>query len=218
VLFSGEEVIRLRHGRLGRATSALALLTVLTAASPAAVGVYRNNEYGFSVRLPSDKVICRAIPPQHEHGVNILLEGDARSCQEPVPPVARIGAVGSYNASFIKDSETWADVACHDNPDSPGKVGPAPPDLRVKGLDTAGCRIDVTEGKFKGWIIIGLHALAGRYPNPDNRPELRTPSIMYDFTLMTRPERFEADLAYFRAILKTVRIFQSDTEREPSAR
>jgi hypothetical protein len=178
---------------------ALGLIAALGATS-AHAETYRNREFGFAVDIPSGFVTCRASPEQHDTHITILLAGSVDDCG-PDSEVPFMMAAANYNAAFYVNVEAVADEYCAREV---GRRVAAPPGLVIKGTRTTSCRVDLDDGG----IVVRVFAQGGRWRDPGNSPELRLPAIVYRLVLQTRPERFDADLARFRALLKTYRLFK----------
>jgi hypothetical protein len=108
--------------------------------------------------------------------------------------------IGTYNAGFDPDLSAMVDRLCAP---SEGTVVAPPAGLTIKGLKTATCRVDQQDG----WVLVYVVAQGGKWPPPNADGP---PWINYELTLQTRPERFDADLARFRAVLRTFRLFKPE--------
>jgi hypothetical protein len=78
-----------------------------------------------------------------------------------------------------------------------------PEDLRIHGLASESARVKLPNDKVEILVV----TQAGR-PAPDF--DATVPSINYSICLLTSEEHLEADLRFFRAILKTIRISPAD--------
>jgi hypothetical protein len=74
-----------------------------------------------------------------------------------------------------------------------------PEDLKVKGLASESARVKLPNGRVELLVV----TQAGR-PTPDF--DASAPSINYSICLLTSEEHLDADLRFFRTILKTIRI------------
>jgi hypothetical protein len=183
-------------------TIAVAIATVLSA--PANAETYRNPEFGFSVEV-GGRLTCRAAPFTHDHGIDLYLdglhlEGGPGDCDLYDRPF--IGIIGNYNVLFAPSAAAQARTLCG----YAGRPTKAPPGLQIDGHSSSSCRVD----RRDGWIEIDV--VAQDWQQPGKHTEL----INYEVMLHTTPQRFDQDLALFRAVLKTIRIFKPDMPGVPS--
>ena len=94
-----------------------------------------------------------------------------------------------------------------------GRPTKAPPGLQIDEHPSSSCRADTHDG----WIEINVVAQDWQWPGKHIEPDDETAYINYEVMLHTTPQRLEHDLAQFRAVLKTIRIFKPDVPGVPSA-
>jgi hypothetical protein len=113
------------------------------------VHLYKNAEYGFSVRIPLGRPTCRAEPNTHDTGIMVFLDRGPSDCvnQNQRPFVA---VNGTYNATDAPNSLEALSTVC-----GSAKPQPTDPDLfgDLKKGWPAMCRIQ-KEGGFVEYILI----------------------------------------------------------------
>jgi hypothetical protein len=163
---------------------------------------YRNEDFGFSVRVPPRRPTCTAAPYQNDHGITVYLDHGVNQCTgHERRPHIHFGA--NYDAIEAKTPREWiAQISCDDALD---KVGTPPASLRFAAKDLVFCTI-----RRKGWIDIEL---AGASPWVAKKWGA-WPFIIYSASLHTTPARLKRDLATFRVVLRSVRLFKPDGDMQ----
>lgn len=168
--------------------------------------VYRNEDYGIYLHVPSGAWLCPTEGNGSDHGPALLLGSeDASVCRSHSRQKRWIMIFGSGNAAEeTKTLHSFLKYLCTRLPEEwnePGEVSciPAPADLSVNGLPSDAARIDHTNGTIE--IIVVTQA--GK-PDPDF--DASVPSFNYSFSLYTDVSHLNADLAVFRAVLKAVKL------------
>lgn len=171
---------------------------------------YRNRDAGFSVEIPRNSPTCRVEPFRDEDGnilywrrddgLDIYLDDGPEGCNGLLkrPFVA---VFGTPNAMFDESNAQQLDRYCN-WPDGPFERRAPPAGLRLRGIASGACRIDRSDGVIEIIVV----AQGGAWPKPHTSPEWKLPMFNYTVSLYTTQQRFDADLARFRAILATVRI------------
>jgi len=162
---------------------------------------YRNEEFGFSVQVPKRHPTCTGEAYQHDDGILIFLDRGAEGCVG-IPSRPHINVDANYNAVEAPDVRAWLDgMGC--DPKN-GKVGAAPAGLTIGRHPAVACRVDRPDG----WIDIKL-AGASRWVD---RKWDDWPYIIYSASLHTTPARLKHDLATFRQVLGSSRLFRPDND------
>ena len=198
------------------AAGMLLLLGTLAAAAPATARSYRNAEYGYAVELPRGLPLCIPDPAtEHVHGITIWLDDGPAGCHgDETRPYISVSA--DHNATEYLDAESVSRWSCDPSVEE-GTPRPTPGGLTIKGAHSVACAVDITKDWDDGAIVVIVAALGGKVRDtPGWDP--RAPAVVYWIGLHTRPERFDADLARFRAVLKTVRLFEPGSERSATRR
>jgi hypothetical protein len=164
---------------------------------------YRNKEFGFSVRMPPGKPTCTGEPYEHNSGVVVYLDHGANRCtgfkRRPY-----VNFNGSYDGVEAGGTRGWlAKISCKADP---GKIGPPPAGLSFPAKDLAGCTVK----RPNGWIDVEL---AGASPWVAKDWKGR-PFIIYSAKLHTTPARLKRDIATFRVVLRSVRLFKPDGDMQ----
>jgi hypothetical protein len=177
-------------------------LTCLT--FPVHAKMYRNAEYGFSVRF-SGQPTCVGEPYEHSHGIDIFLDGGPAVCghldERPFISVnASYSDAGEFTPSHVPSAREEAEWYCGE-----GGVVKPPEFLRIDGHKSGSCRVDKD-----GWINIIVIAQAWRdLGGPSNRDD-EADWISYSAELQTTADHLDHDLVQFRAVLKSIRIFRPE--------
>jgi len=179
--------------------SLVILCSVASAASR--TSVYRNDDFGIFLRIPSGAWLCPAGGNGVDHGPALLLGSkDARVCrsysQKRWISIFGFGNVSETLHTFLKSQCAYE---LRDS-NEPGAVCiPAPADLNVNGLPSEAARINHSNGTIE--IIVVTQA--GK-PDPDF--DASVPSFNYDMRLYTDASHLDEDLAVLRAVLKAVKL------------
>lgn len=162
--------------------------------------IYRNQEYGIVLPVPSGALLC-AVPADAngaEHGAQLLLgTKDATLCRK-WSGKRYMDIFASYNVS--DDTKFLHDLLEYSCQSEVKKAcSPAPTGLHIPGMKTEAGRLDRPDGSIE--IIVVTQA--GK-PDPDGDPSV--PSTNYAFNLNTDAQHLDEDLKIFRAMLNTVKI------------
>lgn len=177
-------------------------LSVLISASATSPGIYRNEEFGITLPVPSGVLLCPTPENEHDHGPVLLLGGtDRKNCGDSTAHRS-IDVFASFNAmedtktlgKFLKDQCTGV---------FKGKCFPAPHQFGIQGMKSLAARVN----HANGWIDIVVVTQAGK-PNPDF--DASVPSVNYDLSLHTTPKHLKDDSRIFRSVLETIRLAPSD--------
>ena len=176
----------------------------LLVAASVAPKVYRNEEFGITLPVPRDVVLCVNPPTEHDDGALLLLgTTDANRCQEP-------------NHDHERSIDVFASYPTDDTsklPDLLGLMCDAPCEQPPGVWQIAGLRTEAGETTYPdGSIDILVVTQAGK-PNPAFDPT--APSINYTLTLHTGTKNLAEDLQVFRAVLQTIRLVPSQEEFSP---
>jgi uncharacterized protein YecT (DUF1311 family) len=146
---------------------------------------YSNEEFGLKVELPPGASTCRALPPEHDHGINVYLDGAGDGCDR-LEQRPHMGVGGEYNAA--EDPSPRAVIAdlCSSNG---VKEVTAPTGLALPGRRTAVCRGDSPD---TAWVDVWVATQAGQSGGAE---------VNYTANLHTIVSRFDKDLAVFREFL-----------------
>lgn len=167
-------------------------------AAPSQTAVYRNGDYGISLNIPKEVLLCPVTEDQASHGASFLVgTDDVKLCKQSNDK-RWISVFAGYNAADVsKTLRSFLTWQCEN--EAKGPCGPAPADLRIHGVLTQAARIDHRNAAIQIIVV----AQAGK-PDPDFDPTV--PSINYEFSLHTDTGHLAADLGAFRRLLNTVRI------------
>lgn len=175
------------------------LILCLTAGAASHPPIYRNQEFGITLPVPPDALLC--VPPADAHGIDhgpqmLLGTEDATLCRKSSGK-RYMDVFGSYNVAdatkllhdlleFLCQSE--ANKACTD----------APAGLHIPGMKTDAGRLDRPDGSVRVIVV----TQTGK-PDPDF--DACVPSIDYVLTLNTDKSHLDKDLMTFRAMLNAVK-------------
>lgn len=177
--------------RGGASVLVAALALSVADSATAALTRYTNEEFGFSVVIPTGASTCRSTPPEHDHGINAFLDSGPDGCDN-LETRPYLGAAAFYNAS--EDTSPKAALGGICTLQGATRAS-APAGLDIAGLRSAACRANSAD---KAWIDILVVTQTG--------PKGEMSAVNYDANLHTTPQRFEADLARFRSFLKGIEI------------
>ena len=160
--------------------------------------MYRNDEFGITVAIPTGVLYCVPAEYQHDHGPVFLLANSDPSACDDIDHQRYVLIFASYNAveetkklrDFLKEQCTGV---------GGGPCRPAPDGLRITGMTTKSARVNRSDG----WIDIIVVTQAGK-PDPDFNPSV--PSINYNVGLHTTGRYLKEDLRIYRALLGMVRL------------
>lgn len=128
-----------------RAWLAAAALIFLGATHRA--GTYANEEFGFKVEILPGASTCGAEPPEHDHGINMYLDGAGYGCDR-LAQRPHIGVIGDYNAAEESLREAVAVLRAAN-----GAKRVTPPEgLLFPGRRSAVCRSDSAD---TAWSTFG---------------------------------------------------------------
>jgi len=160
--------------------------------------IYRNVEFGITLRVPHGVKLCTSPSREHDHGpVMVLDPSQAKACND-----AEGGRIVEVFASFnaveaTKTLDKFLQSECADT--GKGGCGPAPADLRVGEMQSAAGSVSAPNG----WIDIFVVTQAGK---PDPAFDASVPSVNYVLRLHTDQEHREADLHTFCTVLRTIQL------------
>ena len=159
--------------------------------------IYRNEEFGITLRVPPEALLCVQPENQHDHGPYMLLgTRDTKGCND-LEHSRSIVVFASYNISDeAKRLSEFLRWLCS-NEQGRG-CDPAPPNLRLTGLPSA-----AGEATHAGWLDVIVGTKAGK-PDPTFDPSV--PSMNYSIQLHTKEKYFTEDLRVFRAVLGAIKI------------
>lgn len=176
------------------------VILCLTAGAASHPRIYRNQEFGITLPVPPDALLC--VPPRDargiDHGPQMLLgTRDATLCRK-WSGKRYMEVFAFYNAS--DDTRLLHDLLESSCQDEVKKAcSDAPAGLHIPRMKTDAGRLDHPEGSVR--IIVVTQA--GK-PDPDF--DASVPSINYTLTLNTDQSHLDEDLTPFRAMLNTVKI------------
>jgi hypothetical protein len=159
-------------------------LVSLAWAAGGSFGTYRNDQFGFSVSIPSGAATCRPGPDEPDYGIDIALDL-AGGCSSDQPSMGVYGAYGDW----LPLSAPLAEL-CVPRPGE--RSAAAPLDLALAGRPSASCRVDSDD-----------RADTALYVVTQAQTDDGMAQIEYTAALHTTPQRFDADLQRFRALLRT---------------
>lgn len=148
-------------------------------------GTYANEEFGFEVEIPPGASTCAAEPPEHDHGIDVYLDGAGDGCDR-LAQRPYVGVGGSHNAAEYESPRRALEGLCSAN--GANEVTP-PAGLGFPGRRTAVCRGDSPD---TAWVDVWVATQAGRSGAAE---------VNYTANLHTIVSRFDKDLAVFRAFL-----------------
>ena len=176
------------------------LLILLLLQSARAVGpqVYRNGEFGVTIPIPTNALLCSFPEDEHDHGPLLLLGGaDPKACDDQERS-RYIVIFASYNAvDATKRLGDYLASECTGIGRGPCRL--APRDLQIAGMRSKAGRVNRTDG----WIDIFVVTQAGK---PDPQFDATVPSVNYELMLHTSARHLDEDLHTFREVLSTVRL------------
>lgn len=181
----------------------LLVLMALLIPSNAQTKVYRNRQFGMVIPIPHGLYLFRP----HEmtgvdHGRQFFFKPTSiEDCNNG--GCDRYIEVDAYY-NTIDETAKLHDFLEHECTVFGGVECLQPPeDLKVKGLASESARIKLPNGRVEILVV----TQAGK-PAPDF--DASVPSINYSICLLTSEEHLDADLRFFRTILKTIRISPPD--------
>jgi hypothetical protein len=179
------------------AFAAVAVAALLSAAT-GTPEIYRNEEFGITLSVSKELLLCPTPNDEHDHGPVLLLgTSEVKGCSD-LQLSRYVDVFASFNK--IEDTKTLAKFLKSQCTGAfKGKCLPAPPRLGIDGMRSAAARVNHSDG----WIDILVVTQAGK---PDPLFDASIPSINYDLHLHTRPEHLEKDLHVFRSVLETIRL------------
>jgi len=184
------------------------MILCLVAEAAASTSVYRNQEYGIFLPIPSGAWLCAVPYNGANHGAEFLLGTKDESLCTKASGKRWISIFAGYNAAEASKSlHAFLNSLC-EYPSRYGNepnaaCGPAPGGLHIRGLSSEAARIDHSDGS----IEIILVAQAGK---PDRDFDASVPSINYELSLHTNASHLDEDLVVFRALLGTVTLAPGD--------
>jgi hypothetical protein len=160
--------------------------------------VYRNPEFGITLRVPDGVKLCPSRSGEHDHGPVLVLDPSNAKASNDAKERRIIEVFASFNAvEASKTLDKFLESECGDT----GKGGclPVPANLRVGEMQSAAGRVN----NPNGWIDIFVVTQAGK---PDPAFNASVPSVNYVLQLHTDKEHSEADLGTFRRVLRTIQL------------
>lgn len=178
--------------------SAAVVVAALVSAATDKPQVYRNEEFGITLSVSKELLLCPTPNDEHDHGPVLLLGTTKTNDCSDIASHRSIDVFASFNE--IEDTKTLPKFLKSECTGAfKGKCLPAPPHLDIDGMRSAAARVNHSDG----WIDILVVTQAGK---PDPLFDASVPSINYDLHLHTRPEHLEKDLRVFRSVLETIRL------------
>ncbi|HEY6467019.1 MAG TPA: hypothetical protein VIY69_13560 [Candidatus Acidoferrales bacterium] len=185
-----------------RVSGGISLILLGALISSASLGdqkrtVYRNDEFGITLKVPQDALLCAQPTGEHDHGPSMLLgTDDLKGCGD-LENRRSIWVFGSYNINDeAKSLGRFLRWLCSD--EQGRGCDTAPSGLRVTGLPSM-----AGEASHAGWIDIIVGTKAGK-PDPTFDPSV--PSMNYTIQLHTEKQYLAEDLRVFRTVVRTIRI------------
>lgn len=187
----------------------MAFATFLGAA-PQEPAIYRNEEFGITLRYRKGLVPCPIPETEHDHGPLLIIDPALEKGCNDHDGGRFIGVFASFNAmeatNRLRDflRSMCGIVSPKD------ECLPPPPNLEIRGLRSAAARVDHSDG----WLDVIMVTQAGK-PDPGYDPT--APTVNYDLRLHTKPEYLGQDLRVFRTVLQTIRLNpdeSSDSEKQ----
>lgn len=181
---------------------ALLILFLLQSARTVRPQFYRNGEFGVTIPIPTNALLCSFPHDEHDHGPLMLLGGaDPNACNDQEHN-RYIVIFASYNAvDTTKRLGDYLRSECTGIGRGPCRL--APRDLQIAGMRSKAGRVN----RADGWIDIFVVTQAGK-PDPQFDPSV--PSVNYDLSLHTTERHLDEDLRTFREVLATVRLSPSE--------
>jgi hypothetical protein len=160
--------------------------------------VYRNQEFGITLPVPEEVLLCPNPEGEHDHGpVMILNRSEAKGCND-AEGGRFIEVFASFNAiPATKTLNTLLESQCTNI--AKGNCQPAPPHMTLKGLTSRAARVNRTDGRIDIFVVT-------QEGKPDPAFDASVPSVNYDLWLHTTPDHLEGDLRIFRSVLQTVQL------------
>ncbi len=187
--------------RASIAAASFALVVTLLNPANDELQIYRNEEFGVTLRVPEGVFLCPTPDDEHDHGPVLLLgTADSNHCQH-ANDRRNVDIFASFNAiEASKTLDKFLKRQCTGV--FKGECLPAPPHLGIRGLRCASARVN----HANGWIDIFVVTQAGK---PDPLFDRSVPLINYNLSLHTKADHLEEDLRVFRRVLETVRLSPS---------
>jgi len=181
--------------RLLQAVIVLIAIGLISAAGKG-TKVYRNEEFGISVPIPTGAILCPVSGDQHDHGPVFLLgDRSVKRCQDSERGRSVVVFAGYNAAEATKRLHEFLEWECLHV--SKGPCTPARGGLAVVGRPSEAATVNRPDG----WTDIIVVTQAGK-PDPDF--DASVPSINYELRLHTRTDHLEEDLHMFRTVLSTI--------------
>ncbi len=159
---------------------------------------YHNPEFGITVPVPKEALLCESPRGEHDHGPLFLLGSRTPASCSDTASSRTIALFAGYNAADatrrLNDLLQWQCKYV-----AKGTCGTAPSGLQVDGLPSESGEVR----HRNGWIDILVVTQAGK-ANPAFDPA--APAVNYTFGLRTTASLMARDLATFRTILRTTRL------------
>lgn len=177
------------------------LLGAATLPLSAQARTYENVEFQF--QLTTKLQMCLPSPPEHPHGLHLLLRARDKDCEARDVPM--IGVFATYNAMEYPSLDVARDSSCKIQPREAVR-GTAPKALKIDGPPSRVCRINRNDGRV---LVIVVTAIGEDTIVPKTGEE---PRIFLTFHLETTPSRFMSDLRAFRQLLAATHLLKRDRE------
>lgn len=179
-----------------RAAVYLAVIVATSGWTTAGPRVYSNPEFGVRLPVPGQGLLCPTLKDEHDHGFGILLGGGGTGACHEDAHHRSIWLFAFFNAlDETKHLPGLLNMGCDA---AGGQCQPGPTSLQLIGLASTTGRVDLPDG----WIVVIVATQAGA-PNALDPNE---PSVNYLFSLRTRHEDLDRDLAVFQTILQTIKL------------
>lgn len=160
--------------------------------------IYRNTEFGITLRVPMGAMLCTPPKSDHDHGPYMLLSTANKAGCHDLGHHRSISIFASYNAAA--ETKTLARLLQSDCREvARASCQSAPANLSIPGLRTSAGMA----GRPGGWVDVFVVAQAGK-PDPEFDPSV--PSVNYELALRSRRPELQTDLGVFREVLRTIHI------------
>ena len=180
--------------------SVIFLLGAVMLATPSCAASIRNERYGYRFETPKTLHLCPRTSWQYLHDNGILFDPSG-NCDSRKPAPGK-SMTGEDNEPASEDLKMLHDDWCLRDGKT-DRVGPAPALPKLGGKPSVSCQIDHADGSVTVEILTLSKAIFG----PRNEDYAYAPRFFYTARLSTTKDRLDRDLAPFRDLVKSVRLF-----------